>query len=115
MTCDEILQQPHYTHPCSEVLQDHARHVILHQYVACLKISNLWVVPSGTDTTWLDLPAVVDVLPGSCLWNPDYGYFRIVSFDKPGQRVLVQRTSRTTAVAGTVIQSCTRFILAPDE
>lgn len=108
-------QDPYYTHPCEEVTEDHARHVLLHQYVGCVKIPNEWAVPSGTTSARLDLPAVVDLVVGSCLWNPDYGYFLITSFDKKGQTVTVQRKETpTTAGPGTVVPSCTKFIFTPN-
>lgn len=113
MRIDDLAQYPFYTHPCDEVLADHARHVIVHQYVACLKIASEWVVPTNEDMSWLDIPAVVDVLIGSCLWNPTYGFFRVVAFDKTAQRIAIQ-TKTSLAAEGTVVPACTKFILTPD-
>lgn len=109
------FQEPFYVHRCPDLQEDNARHIILHQYVACLRISNEWAVPTDPESTWLDIPAVVDVLPGVCLFNPAYGYFRIASFDKQAQKVLVQRVPSTlTASPGTVVPGCTKFILTPE-
>lgn len=110
-----IMNYPVYTHPCDEVLQDHARHLVVHQYVGCIKIPNAWAVPNVDEILWLDTPALVDVLTGSCLWNPDFGYFKIVSFDREGQKIGVQRKIvEGTALAGVAIPSCTKFIFTPD-
>ena len=110
MTQNPLLMQPFYTHPCDSVLEDHSRHVIVHQYVACIKVPEAWAVPSGM--VWLSTPALVDVLVGSCLWHPDYGSFRVVAFDKGAQRIRVQ--PKSDAVVGTQIPSCSKFIFIAD-
>lgn len=118
MTCNPInplLQEPFYTHPCSEVTEDHARHLIVHQYVACLKIVNEWAVPLNSVAVWVELPAVVDILTDCCLWNPQFGYFIVSAFDKQAQRVQVQRKDVIgTAAPGVRIPSCTKFIVTPN-
>ncbi len=112
---DGLYANPYYTHPCSEVKEDHARHVIVHQYVGCVRIPNEWVVPTNDSVTWLQLSAVVDVLVGSCLWHPDYGYFRITAFDARVQKIQLQRVDvEGTSPAGTTIPMCTKFIFAPE-
>lgn len=118
MSCDPpatLFSEPFYTHPCYEVTSDHARHMILHQYVACVKIANQWVVPANNVGAWLDLPAVVDVLIGSCIWNPQFGYFLVTAFDKAGQRIMIERKNvASTAEPGTNVPMCTKFIFTPN-
>lgn len=119
MTCNNCdnpgLLGPFYTNPCSEVTEDHARHIIVHQYVACFKITNEWAIPLPDQLIWVEVPAMVDMLTGSCIWNPDYGYFVVVAFDKVAQKVRLQRKDGdTTAPAGTIIPSCTKFISTPN-
>lgn len=115
MTKNPLMAEPFYTNPCSEVMEDHARHVIVHQYVACVRVSNQWAVPSDGESVWLDIPALVDIQVGSCLWNATFGYFRVVSFDKEANRAAVQRnTNSFNAAPGTNVPSCTKFVLAPD-
>jgi hypothetical protein len=112
MTCNS---PGYYTNACDEVLADHARHLIVHQYVACVKVKNEWAVPQSDELLWLDLPALVDVLIGSCLWNPDYGFFKITAYDRQAHKVQVQRKDVAgTASAGTVIPMCTKFIFVAD-
>ncbi len=107
-------ENPYYTHPCDSLTEDHARHVVVHQYVACVRIPSEWSVPSNNSAVRVSLPAVVDVLIGSRLWNPQFGYFLITSFDKQGQTVTLQRQANSS-VAGTVVPSCTKFIFTPAE
>jgi hypothetical protein len=104
-----------YSNPCTEVTQDHARHVTLNQYVACIRISNNWVVPLNDTATWLHVPAVVDFLVGCCIWNPEFGYFSVTAFDKNVQKIQIQRKDvETTAAPGTPVPGCTKFIITPD-
>jgi len=113
--CSDLMQNPFYTHPCSEVTEDHARHMILHQYTTCLKVVNVWAVPNNDVAVWLTVPAIVDFLVGSCLWNPEYGYFRVTAFDKQAQKVQVQRVDIVaTAAPGTQVPACTKFIVTVD-
>lgn len=112
---NSLFAEPFYTHPCEELTEDHAKHVILHQYVGCVKIPSTWVVPANNSAVRLALPAVVDVLIGCCLWNPYYGYFLVTSFDKQGQTVTLERKpTTTTAAPGTTVPMCTKFIFTPN-
>lgn len=106
-------EHPFYTHPCDSLVEDHSRHTIVHQYVGCIKIPSEWVVPANNSAVRVSVPAVVDLVIGSCLWNPDFGYFLITSFDKQGQSVTLERKSNSS-IAGTVVPSCTKFIFAPN-
>lgn len=109
---DSLFQEPFYTHPCSEVTEDHSRNIILHQYVGCIKIPNQWAIPLDSVAVRLEVPAVVDLLVGSNLWHPEYGYFLITAYDKQGQKVQLQRTSDLdNAAPGTVVPGCTKFII----
>lgn len=113
MSC--TYDKPFYTHPCDELIEDHAKHVLLHQYVGCIRIPSQWAVPNNNSVIRLELPAIVDILVGCCLWNPDYGYFLVTAFDKQGQTVTIERKpGPTTAQPGTVIPSCTKFIFTPN-
>lgn len=112
---EEFGQFPFYTHPCSELTQDHARNITLNQFVACIRVSNVWAVPLNDTATWLSVPAIVDFLPGCCIWNPEFGYFTVSAFDKQAQKIQVQRKDvPTTAAPGTPVPGCTKFIITPD-
>jgi len=118
MTCNKcgdspLMQHGFYTNPCGELTQDHARHVIVHQYVGCIKIANSWVIPVGEESASLDVPALVDVLVGSCLWNPEFGTFRIIHYDAGLQKIKVQ-TTEDSGEPGTLVVSCTSFIFVQD-
>lgn len=115
MSNEEMFNYPFYAHPCSEVKEDHARHVIVHQYVGCIKISNQWAVPSNESAVWVTVPALVEVMIGSCLWNPEYGYFRVAAFDSNANKIQLQRLDRSdTTLPGRVIPFCTKFIFVAE-
>lgn len=109
-TVTSLFNEPFYLNSC--IQQDHSSHVFLHQYIACLRISTEWIVPNDESEVWVEVPALVDVLIGSALWNPDYGYFLITAFDKKAQKLKLERYDTDfTADAGTTIPSCTKFIV----
>lgn len=113
MTTNQF-KEPFYTVPESEVTEDHARHIILHQYTSCVRVTNQWAVPLDSALVWLDVPAIVDALVGSVMWNPTYGYFKVTAFDKQAQRIQVQRKAQSAA-PGTVVAADSRFIFVSDQ
>lgn len=116
-TCAKVAltQEPFFTHRCHEVCEDHSTHLVVHQYVGCVKISNAWAVPTGSSQATLKVPALVDILVGSYLWNPDYGSFIVVSFDKQGLSVKVQKDVNNSIASGTGIPACTKFLITTSE
>jgi len=108
-----LTPYPYYTHPCAEVTQDQARNVILHQYVAVVKVLEQWVRPGVGQTAVVHIPALAAALVGAYLWNPLYGYFRIDAYDSGNQQVSLssfELPNNTVPLPG-VIPSCTSFML----
>lgn len=109
------FNNPLFTHPCSEVTEDHARHVILHQYTGCIVVENTWAIPLNSTQVRLSIPAVIDMMVGCCIWNPAYGYFRVVAFDKLAQRIdVVRKQHQQTRDPGVTVPGCTKFIIVAD-
>lgn len=107
-----VSEEPFFTHPCAEQLEDNARHILLHQYVACIKIPNTWAIPTDSTGVILNVPALVDILIGCSIWNPNYGYFLVMSYDKQGQKIVVMnKVLNVNVTPGTVVPSCTKFII----
>jgi hypothetical protein len=108
-----LTPYPYYTHPCAEVTQDQARNVILHQYVAVVKVLEQWARPGVGQTAVVHIPALAAALVGAYLWNPLYGYFRIDAYDSGSQQVSLSTFDlpNNVAILPGVIPSCTSFML----
>lgn len=113
MTCT-TLQQPYYSHPCDIELgsEDTTRYV--HRYVAAIRVANNWTIPAEMSIAVLDVPALTEVLLGSWLWHPVYGYFEIQSYDPISQQIGIGNYQLAgNALPGTPVPACTQFIISP--
>lgn len=104
-----VVPLPYYEDPCFQQNQCQGVQYIV-QYTPVIKISNNWAVPEADTVVTLRVPGVTEMLIGSYLWNPDYGFYVIVSFDKDAQSVKLVKTLHNDTEVGTTIPSCTKFI-----
>lgn len=104
-------QKPYYTDTCLQECQSHCKKTFICQYSPVVRIQNSWAVPNEVDLITLKVPALVDILIGAILWNPTYGSYVIISYDQEGQSVKIQKGADNTTPLGTVIPSCTKFLL----
>lgn len=106
------LEDPYYAKAFPEISQEHGCQLLMHHYVAAIKLNSSWAVPAGDNIALVAANGVVDVLLGSALWNPDYGYFKITGFVLDSYQIWIQRIDHaSTAPVGTVIPVNTKFIL----
>lgn len=101
---------PYYTNTCQSN-QEHCDTPILCNYSPVVRVENEWAVPLANQLITLKIPALTDILIGATIWNPDYGTYLIVSYDEEGQAVKVMKTDFNKVAEGTVIPSCTKFII----
>lgn len=102
---------PYYTDApiCQE---SHVQQVIQKQFYTTLKISTAWNVPECGGQATIKAPDAKQVLPGSFLWNPTYGYFEIISFNASTYELVVQNNCNTGNEApGTQVPACTDFLV----
>lgn len=75
-------------------------------------MQNAWNVPACGNTATLTIAGLKSALPGSFLWNPDFGYFEIQSVNPiTGQLVVKNTCIDGNATAGTAVPSCSGFII----
>lgn len=77
-----------------------------------LVVTNSWNIPACGMTAVLSVPRLKVLQLNSYLWNPDYGYFQITSFNSNTGEVVVTNTCVDGNEApGTIIPASTQFIV----
>ena len=73
---------------------------------------NYWNVPGCASGAVVSVPGLTDVVIGSYIWNPLYGYFEITDFDPVAQHLTVQNNCQDgNQPVGTQVPGCTKFIV----
>ena len=95
--------------PCE---QDHTKKVVIQQFYTTIKVDNSWNVPACGETAVLSVAGLKSVEVGSYVWNSEYGYFEITSFDAAtGEITVTNNCTEGNAVAGTNVPACTDFLV----
>lgn len=70
-----------------------------------------WNIPACDNTATIDTAGLTNVVAGSYLWNPTYGYFQVVSFDSStGEIVVLNECFAENAAPLTVVPAGTTFL-----
>ncbi len=101
---------PYYEDPCLQQNQCQDT-VVLSQYSTIIRISTGWAVPNVSELVTLKVSALADILIGSYIWNPNYGSYVVESYDPEEQKIKVRLAPRNDVEGGTVIPSCTKFVV----
>jgi hypothetical protein len=79
-----------------------------------VKVANAFNLPKCGSSAILAVPEVSGIMLGGYLWNPNYGYLRVINFDAATKQITAQNDCQAgNAAVGTTVPACTRFILAP--
>lgn len=90
--------------------ESHSRVCVSNRYVTGVMMSNTVHMPACNATTFLTIPGLQLINIGVYLWNPIYGYLKVISFDLTTGTVVVENECLVgNAVPGTIIPSCTIF------
>lgn len=90
--------------------ESHSQRLVLQQFYSTISIQNSWNVPDCGEQATLVSVGLKSANPGSYIWNSEYGYFEIVSFDaSTGQLVIQNNCNEGNAAAGTNVPACTEF------
>lgn len=109
--CRPTGQQPYYqTDPCLDARDTCPKKIYVANYQPVIRIQGEWAVPEANAIVTLTVPALVDIMIGAVIWNPDYGSYTIVAYDG-NDLIKVTKTTYNEAVTGTTIPSCTKFAL----
>lgn len=90
--------------------ESHTQRVVLQQFYTTINIQSTWNVPVCGEEATVFVGGLKSANPGSYIWNAEYGYFEIVSFDSStGQLVIKNNCNEGNAAAGTNVPACTEF------
>lgn len=106
--------QPYYVDPKNSLTQDHAAIFEDTKFAAGIEIGEEFVVPSiGTDIQ-ICVENLTNVVIGSYVWNPAYGYLKIVHWDECLKKIgLLTEDISGAAIPGTVVSEGTLFTVSP--
>lgn len=104
-------QSPYYENVEEETLQDHASVFNDTRYAAAVVVREEFQIPAVGSDIQVCLRDVTNVVVGSYLSHPVYGYLKIVYWDSCSKKVgLLNEGLEGTAPAGTVVSECTGFV-----
>lgn len=106
-----IVPLPYYEDACFQENQCEGVQVF-NQYSAVLRISTEWAVPQADSILTLKVAALADILIGAAIWNPEYGEYIVVAYIQEEQLIKVVKYVGNDVPVGTVIPSCTKFIVS---
>lgn len=107
--CNSGTPKPYYTNAeaCEEA---HKQVIIQSQYVTGLTTAGPFLMPACQGRTNLLIPGLQVIPIGVYLWNPAYGYLKVIAFDFTSETVTVLNECQTGNVPpGTQIPTCTVF------
>lgn len=112
--CDNtalVAPKPYYE--CAPACEEsHIQQIIQKQFYTTLKVFTAWNVPACGGQATVTLVDAQQVLPGSYLWNPTYGYFQVISFNSSTKEVVLQNNcNEGNADVGDQIPACTDFVV----
>lgn len=94
------------------VQENHNTTIIQQVFVAALSNDNSFNIPACNNTAVITIAGLVKIQIGSYLWNANYGYLKVVSFDYLTSQVTVMNDcSLGSATVGVTVPPCTMFNL----
>jgi hypothetical protein len=89
----------------------HTSTVIQQLYVTGLSTKAEVSIPACSGTFVISINGIHSVILGSYLWNPDYGHFKVISFDYATEQITLENECQDdNAAPGTNIPACTLFL-----
>jgi hypothetical protein len=83
---------------------------IQNQYVTGLPVANSFNLPACGERVTLTIPGLQLITIGTYLWNPLYGYLKVISFDFATSTIIVENECQDgNAAPGTAVPACTLF------
>lgn len=102
---------PFYASNC-ECQEDHTTHIIEPRYATTIVNGSAFNMPACNAQATMSIPGLATFLVGAYLWNPTYGYLKVVGANPVNETVTVENTCLAgNAAPGTEIPLCTYFII----
>jgi len=98
--------KPYYTNDKNSLTQDHASIFRDTQYAAGVRVKEEFVIPALESDVAVTVPELVNLVVGSYLWNPAYGYLKIAHWDSCNLTLgLLNDDIAGAAIPGTVVSA----------
>lgn len=107
-------QTPYYEEVKDSTVQDHASIFQDTKYASAIEFKEEFQVPAVDEDIQVKVKNVDDVVVGSYIWNPAYGYLKIAHWDScTGKVGLLNEGLTGTAAPGSNVPKGTLFLAAP--
>lgn len=85
--------------------------VVCEEICTALVVVNSWNIPACGQSAVLSVPGTYNVLIGSYIWNPTYGWFEVTQFDSLNRQITVMNECITNnGSPGTPVPANTMFV-----
>lgn len=102
-----------YYNQAPGVEECHKQVVVQQSFVTALSTVSAFNMPACNGTAVITVPGLFRIQVGSYLWNVNYGYLLVLSFDYVNQQITVKNECQGgNAAPGTLIPACTMFNIA---
>lgn len=93
--------------------EGHGSSTLIKNFDATVKVANSWIVPNCGGSAVLSIVCLSQILVGSYLWNPNYGYFKVVSYNSVTNKVTVQNDCIVgNTIPGTPVIAGSLFVIS---
>lgn len=108
-----LTPQPFYV-AAGSCPEDHTKNIYVNQYAYGIEIQSAWNIPVCGGAAILSVPGAFAVSIGSYIWNANFGYFKVISFDAVAQQISIENPCFADNLpAGTEVPACTTFVIGP--
>jgi len=105
--------QPYYVDENNSLTQDHAAIFRDTQFAAGIYLAKEFVVPAIDTDIQIQTKNLINIVVGSYLWSPAYGYLKIVHWDEcTGKLGLLNEDISGAAIPGTVVSEGSLWAVA---
>jgi len=110
--CSNLVQaqpQPFYAQS-SMCQENHTKTIVNNNFATAIKVATSFNMPACGASAILSFPGLSSVVIGGYIWNPTYGYLKILALNTSNSQLTVQNDCTTgNAPVGTAVPACTYF------
>ena len=97
----------------TSVQETHCKPVFFQSFATAITTNADFVIPDCGVEAIVTFNSLSQILIGSYIWNPDYGYFKVTAFDyQCSQVTILNECFGENAAPGTVVKACTLFAVS---
>lgn len=101
---------PYYQNTNNAIQEEHCVPTTIKEFATAIATSSISAMPACNKIAILSFPGLFQMLVGSYLWNPAYGFLKVIAVDTLTCQVTIKNECIPgNATPGKVIPRCTLF------